>query len=119
MAFYLELDGQQMELRDVWLEYLEPYLLDFSEHYKVEYTSYGLSVPFDEKGHLLHYIETALIDLLAVSYVAPTQEQASKYSSRYEKITVQGKVYKVDYRSDKTGIIAYGLWTIINWANSV
>jgi len=119
MAFYLELDGHQMELRDVWLEYLKPYLLDFSGHHKVEYTSCGLSVPFDEKEPLLHYLETALIDLLAVSYVAPTHEQASKYSSRYEKITVQGKVYKVNYRSDKTGIIAYGLWTIINWANSV
>jgi hypothetical protein len=60
-------------------------------------------------------ISTSLLDILNVSYIEPPTSEYKKYPTRFEKILLDGKIYKVNYRMSINGRLAYAIYCMINF----
>ena len=98
-----------------WNEYefniLCSYLFRFGKINKIDIINFK-RLEFKEELliSLNTYIKKLLDDLIDDCYEEPTQKMLSKYGPRYEKINYRNKIYRINYRTDSTGIILYSMY---------
>jgi hypothetical protein len=107
----IKLENKEIELVDVWFNYLYPYLVRFSlkNGISIEWKNHIILIPKDIEEEFNMVLKDSLRELLFECYQEPTQKQRSKNSSRYQKIIFENKTYILNYRTDIVGIIGYGL----------
>lgn len=107
----LKFENKEIELVDVWFNYLYPYLVRFSlnNNLGIEWKDEIIYIPEANQKDFNYLLNNILSELLDECYREPTQKEKSKNSSRYQKIDFQGKTYILNYRTDIVGIIAYAL----------
>lgn len=74
----------------------------------------SISIRCDSLIDLKNEIYKSLIRLLEVSYIEPEAKYIQKYPTRIEKIVLNEKVYKVDYRASEIGRVSYSIYCLIN-----
>ncbi|UHO39757.1 hypothetical protein H5J24_06775 [Chryseobacterium capnotolerans] len=72
-----------------------------------------LIISNDEINNLYNLLEAYLIKILNKWYKEPTEKELQKYSSRYEKIKLNTKVYKIDYRSSEIGRLIFLIFNVL------
>lgn len=60
-------------------------------------------------------VSSALRDLLQCYYDEPSLKEQQKYPTRFQRILLDGKKYKVNYRMSENGRLAYTINCIINF----
>lgn len=60
-------------------------------------------------------ISEALSDLLNMNYSEPSAKALQKYPTRYEKIYLDNKVFRVNYRMSINGKLAYALFCLMKF----
>ena len=84
-----------------------------------------IHVPYDKTEHILVKkekvmdLENALLDslrkLLLSDYMEPTSKELQKYSTRFEKILIDGKTFRVNYRMNEKGRAIYAIYQLIKF----
>lgn len=97
--------------------YLSTGIFEFAIANKIDIWTYReLKVSkLSELESLIQIVEDYLRILLDKFYKVPDPKKISKFSSRYEKITVGEKTYIVDYRTDPVGREAVGIYSFLSW----
>lgn len=95
-------------LEPPWALYIESYLIDFLNKNRIDDKA---TITIDRHVLRAFYdvISEALSDLLNMNYSEPSAKALQKYPTRYEKIYLNNKVFRVDYRISINGRLAYVL----------
>lgn len=112
----LILKNKEIELVDVWFNYLYSYLIRFcvSHNLGIEWKNDKIFIEKHIQPKFNIMLEEALQQLLSECYKEPSQKDRSKNSSRYQKINFKGTTYILNYRTDIIGIVGYGLNYLIS-----
>ncbi|KQT28489.1 hypothetical protein ASG22_20010 [Chryseobacterium sp. Leaf405] len=71
----------------------------------------------EEIKDLHNNLENYLSEILRKWYEEPSEKELQKYSTRYEKIRLNTKIYKVNYRMSEVGRFVFLLDKIIKMLN--
>lgn len=96
-------------------EYLYSYLFRFAINKKIFSASEEIRINDELCTELILVIEEALRELLKNCYIEPSHKSRSQHASRYQKISLDNKLYLVDFRTDPVGNTAYGIHLLLNW----
>ena len=112
----ISIDNKKIELADIWFKYLYPYLIRFciAKQIGIEWKNNEIQIPTIFKDDFINLLKKILDELLSECYKEPSQKERSKYSSRFQKITIDTKIYILNYRTDIVGKIGYALNFLIN-----
>ncbi|WP_418498790.1 transporter [Flagellimonas sp.] len=107
----LKLENKEIELADVWVNYLYPYLIRFClrKGIEIEWKNDTIFISKENQKDFNQVLRSVLRELLHECYKEPTHKERSKNSSRYQKIDFEGKIYILNYRTDIVGIVGYAL----------
>jgi len=95
-------------LEPPWALYIESYIIDFLNKNKIDDKA---TITIDRHVLPAFYdmISEALSDLLSMNYSEPSAKELQKYPTRYEKIYLNNKIFRVNYRMSINGRLAYAL----------
>ncbi|WP_282143472.1 transporter [Cellulophaga baltica] len=107
----LKLENKEIELVDVWFNYLYPYLIRFCliKGIGIEWKNNIIHISKENQKDFSQVLGIALRELLFECYKEPTQKERSKNPSRYQKIEFEGRPYILNYRTDIVGIVGYAI----------
>ncbi len=101
-------------LEPPWALYIETYLIDFLNKNRLD----GETIITIDRHVLPAFydvISEALSDLLNMNYSEPSEKALQKYLTRYEKIYLNNKVFRVNYRMSINGRMAFALFCLMKF----
>jgi hypothetical protein len=112
----LKFEKKEIELTELWFEYLYPSLIRFclKHNISIEWKNNTISIPADLQLQFNEMLEYTMHDLLSECYKEPSQKERSQNSSRYKKVKFRGVVYVLNYRTDIVGKLGYALDYLIS-----
>jgi hypothetical protein len=72
----------------------------------------------DKIKNLYNVLEKYLKKILIEWYQEPSEKELQKHSTRYEKIKLDNKIYKINYRMFEIGRLVYLIYCILQMLNS-
>lgn len=72
----------------------------------------------DKIKDLYDVLENYLKKILIEWYQEPSEKELQKHSTRYEKIKLDNKIYKINYRMFEIGRLVYLIYCILQMLNS-
>lgn len=72
----------------------------------------------DKIKNLYNLLEKYLKKILIEWYQEPSEKELQKHSTRYEKIKLDNKIYKINYRMFEIGRLVYLIYCILQMLNS-
>lgn len=72
-----------------------------------------LIVSEDRIKDLYNILENYLDQILEKWYEEPSEKELQKYSSRYEKIKLKTKIYKINYRMSEIGRLIFLIYNLL------
>jgi len=72
----------------------------------------------DKIKNLYNVLEKYLKNILIEWYQEPSEKELQKHSTRYEKIKLDNKIYKINYRMFEIGRLVYLIYCILQMLNS-
>lgn len=108
---------EEFRFRDILLSYLSPILSEFFTQSNLTVDRPKIILDPDLLVNLENVLTTSLKSLLDQNYQEPSINDVQKHPSRFEKIVLEGKVYRVNYRMSESGWMAYAIYSYINLIN--
>jgi AAA+ ATPase superfamily predicted ATPase len=107
----IKLETKVIELSELWFDYLFPYLVRFciSKAIGIEWKNDIIFISKENQNDFNKFLQVVLEELLRDCYKEPSQKERSKYSSRYQKIEFNDRIYILNYRTDIVGKVGYGI----------
>lgn len=105
---------KEFQLEPIWASYIYSYVFIFIKKNKIT-DSDNVTINSHLLSDFRETISKSLSDLLDVSYLEPSINELQKYPTRFEKIYLQGKIFKVNYRMSVSGRLAYALFCLIQF----
>lgn len=96
-------------------EYLYSYFFRFAIKKEIFSASEEIRINDELIPEIIIVIEGALRELLENCYIEPSHKSRSQHASRYQKISLDNKLYIVDFRTNPVGNTAYGIHLLLNW----
>ncbi|MFC5872425.1 hypothetical protein SAMN05443633_104271 [Chryseobacterium arachidis] len=62
---------------------------------------------------LYNILEKYALEILKIWYKEPNEKELQKYSTRYERIKLKSKIYKVNYRMSEIGRLIFVICNIL------
>lgn len=72
----------------------------------------------DKIKNLYNVLEKYLKKILIEWYQEPSEKELQKHSTRYEKIKLDNKIYKINYRMFEIGRLVYLIYCILQMLNN-
>lgn len=107
--------GEEYNYPVFLFEYLNSYLFRFAINKEIFSASEEIRIDDKLCAELIFVIEEALRELLENCYKEPSHKSRSQHASRYQKISLDNKLYIVDFRTNPVGNTAYGIHLLLNW----
>lgn len=108
-------NGEEYNYPVFLFEYLNSYLFRFAINKEIFSASEEIRIDDKLCAELIFVIEEALRELLENCYKEPSHKSRSQHASRYQKISLDNKLYIVDFRTNPVGNTAYGIHLLLNW----
>lgn len=107
--------NEEIAVEPFWSSYFFANILRFLvKHGLFDQDKTELKIAGDLREKLAVELDDALRQLLEVSYTEPSPKELQKYSSRFERIEMDAKIYKINYRMSAIGRLAVALYSISN-----
>ncbi len=107
--------GEEYNYPVFLFEYLYSYIFRFAIKKEIFSAAEEIRINDELCTELIVVIEVALRELLENCYIEPSHKSRSQHASRYQKISLDDKLFIVDFRSNPVGNTAYGIQLLLNW----
>lgn len=103
-------------MEENWSSYIAPYMQSSLNQYIENMATPGaVRIDHAALNDLYNSIASALKHLLNAEYVEPSPKDIQRNATRFEKISLEGRVYMVNYRMSQDGRMAYALYCLLNF----
>jgi len=97
------------QLENNWSDYISPKVMKIVGGKEL---TLNISVDTHKQQQLVNVIQTCIEELLG-NYQPPSQSEVQKHASRFEKVKVNDKVYRINYRQSENGRMIFALYSLI------